>query len=457
MAKKNTLDMTQGPIAKRLFAFALPIFFTLLLQHFYNAADKAVVGRFAVNGKEALAAIGNTSAITACVLNLKTGLATGANIHCSKLRGAGDMVALRKGMHTGVVLSVISGVILGLLGILLSRPVLIALDTPEAIMADSVLYTRVYLAGLPAMSMYNFCTGIMRSHGDTKRPMYILLVCGALNVIMNLVFVIVFKMRVAGVAIATILSQLLSAVCLLKILFDRKDAYGLTVKELRMTGSSVKEILRIGIPSGLNAMVVNFGNVTVQAAVNSFNDTALLAARTVVTDLLNMLIQALHAFALGCVSFAGQCFGAKKYKRIDQLAITTVLCGGGMLLVEALLVTAFPEAVISLFNNDPAVIAVGKTLLLINVWSYMLNAVADVYLNCSKGMGKSVGPTVMNIVGNMLPRVLWVWFIFPMNRTVEWLYVCFPISWLINSVVQVIYYKTVRKKLDREETAEMVQ
>ncbi|MBO5868430.1 MAG: MATE family efflux transporter [Oscillospiraceae bacterium] len=457
MARKNTLDMTQGPIAKRLFAFAIPIFFTLLLQHFYNAADKAVVGRFAINGKEALAAIGASSAINAMVLNLKTGLATGANIHCSKLRGAGDTAALRKGMHTGVVLSVFSGVILGVIGVLISRPVLIVLGTPEAVLPDAVLYMRVYLAGLPAMSMYNFCTGIMRSHGDTKRPMYILLVCGLVNVILNLIFVIVFKLRVAGVAIATIISQLLSAICMLKILFDPKDAYGLTVKELGMTKSSVKEILRIGIPSGLNAMVVNFANVTVQSAVNSFDDTALLAARTVVTDLLNMLIQALHAFALGCVSFAGQCFGAKKYKRIDQLAITTVLCGGGMILVEALLITVFPEAVIGVFNNDPAVIAAGKTLLLINIWGYLLNAVGDVYLNCSKGMGKSIGPTVMNVVGNMLPRVLWVWFVFPLNRTMEWLYLCFPLAWLVNSVLQIIYYKTVRRKLDLEKTAETVQ
>lgn len=449
--------MTQGPLTKKLFAFAIPIFFTLLLQHFYNAADKAVVGQFAENGKDALAAIGATSAISAMLLNLKTGLATGANIHCSNLRGAGDREQLRKAMHTAVVLSVVSGTILGLLGILLSGPVLVALDTPAAVLSDAVLYMRVYMAGMPAISMYNFCTGIMRSHGDTKRPMFILLACGAVNVILNLVFVIVFKMRVAGVAIATIISQLLSAVFLLRILFNSKDAYKLSVKELGMTKRSVKEILRIGIPSGLNAMVVNFANVTVQSAVNSFNDTALMAAKTVVADLLNMLMQALHAFALGCVSFAGQCFGAKKYKRIDKLAMTTVLCGGGMILAEALLVTAFPDAVIGIFNDDPAVLEAGRTLLLINVWGYLLNAVGDVYLNCSKGMGRSIGPTVMNLVGNMLPRIIWVWFFFPMHRTMEWLYLCFPISWLLNSVAQIIYYFCIRKKLDRELALETAQ
>lgn len=454
---KNTLDLTRGPILKRLFSFAVPIFFTLLLQHLYNAADKAVVGRYAVNGKEALAAIGATSAVTAMVLNLKSGLATGVNVHCSKLRGAGDTEGLRKGMHTGVLLSVITGTVLAVIGILLSEPILNALGTPETILEDAVAYMQVYLAGLPAMSLYNFCSGIFRSHGDTKRPMFALLVSGAVNVALNLFFVKVCNMRVVGVAIATTIAQLLSAVCLLSILFNPKDAYRLTFKELHITKSAAKEIFRLGIPAGLNMMVVNFGNVIVQNAVNSFNNTAIIAARTVVTDVMNIFIQAIHAFSLGCVSFAGQCYGAKKYKRIDRLAITTILCGGGLILVEALLVTAFPKQVIGIFNNDPAVLKVGRTILLINTWGYLLNAFSDVLINCVKGMGRSIGPTIMNITANMLPRVLWVLLVFPMHRTIEWLYVCFPVSWLISSVGLVIYYTSVRKKLDKELALETVQ
>lgn len=457
MASKSTLDLTRGPIIKRLFSFAVPIFFTLLLQHLYNAADKAVVGQFAENGKEALAAIGATGAVNAMILNLKTGLATGVNVHCSKLRGAGDTVGLRKGMHTGVLLSVITGTILALIGIAISEPILVALGTPKAILSDAVLYMRVYLAGLPAMSAYNFCSGIFRSHGDTKRPMFILLISGLVNVALNLIFVVVFKMRVAGVAIATTIAQLLSAVCLLKILFDPKDAYQLTFRELRVTKSAAREIFRLGIPAGLNAMVVNLGNVVVQSSVNSFGDPAIIAARTVVSDVMNIFMQAIHAFSLGCVSFAGQCYGAKKYKRIDRLAITTILCGGSFLLIEALLVTFFPNAVIGIFNSDPRVLAVGKSILLINAWGYLLNACSDVLLNCVKGMGRSVGPTVINISANMLPRVLWVWFIFPLHRTVEWLQLCMPFSWFISSVALIIYYISVRKKLDRELTLETAQ
>ena len=258
-------------------------------------------------------------------------------------------------------------------------------------------------------------------------------------------------------AIATTIAQLLSAVCLLKILFDPKDAYQLTFRELHITKSSAKEIFRLGIPAGLNMMVVNLGNVVVQSSANSFGDTAIIAARTVVSDVMNIFMQAIHAFSLGCVSFAGQCYGAKKYKRIDRLAITTILCGGGFLLIEALLVTFFPNAVIGLFNSDPRVLEVGKSILLINAWGYLLNACSDVLLNCVKGMGRSVGPTIMNISANMLPRVLWVWFIFPLHRTVEWLQMCMPVSWLISSVALTIYYIHIRKKLDRELALETAQ
>ena len=457
MVSKNTLDLTRGPIIKRLLSFAVPIFFTLLLQHLYNAADKAVVGQFAKNGKEALAAIGATGAVTAMVLNLKSGLATGVNVHCSKLRGAGDTEGLRKAMHTGVFLSVITGTVLALIGIAISKPILVALGTPKTILPDAVLYMRVYLAGLPAMSAYNFCSGIFRSHGDTKRPMYCLLISGAVNVALNLIFVIVFKMRVAGVAIATTIAQILSAARLLKILFDPKDAYQLTIKELHLDKTATKEIFRLGIPAGLNLMVVNLASAVVQTAVNSFNDTAIIAARTVVADVMNIFIQALHAFSLGCVSFAGQCYGARKYKRIDKLAITTILCGSGLILVEALVVTFFPDAVIGIFNNDPAVLRVGKTILLINVWGYLLNAVNDVLINCVKGMGRSIGPTIINLTAKMLPQVIWVWVFFPMRRTIEWLYLSSPISWLISSVVLVIYYISVRKKLDRQLALEAAQ
>lgn len=457
MASKNTLDLTQGSIAKKLFALAIPMFFTLVLQHFYNVADKAVVGQFAENGKDALAAIGATGSICGLIVNMKAGLSSGVIAHCSKLRGAGDTETLRKSMHTSVLLAVISGAILAAIGIAVSGPMVVFLGTPEAIREDAVLYIRLYMLGLPAMSSYNFCNGILRSHGDTKRPLYILIVSGMINVVLNIVLVVVFKMRVAGVAIATIVSQLFSVACLLKILFDPKDDYKLTFKELRIAKYSLKEIIRIGVPAGVSGMVMNFANLTIQSSVNSFNDTAIIAARVVSGDVNSITYQVVHAFALASVSFAGQCYGAKKYKRIDRLAGTTLLCGGGLLAVVALVCTFFTDAIIGIFNSDPAVLEIGRTLLVIELWGHLLFMVADVLINCLKGMGCSFGPTVMNVVGNMLPKLLWVWFVFPLHRSFWWLYVCIPISWVCTSLAMLCYYMVVRRKLDRQLALETVQ
>lgn len=455
MASKNTLDLTQGSIAKKLFALAIPMFFTLVLQNFYNVADKIVVGRFAENGKDALAAIGATSVICGLLVNMKAGLSSGVIAHCSKLRGAGNMDLLRKSMHTSVLLAVVSGTILAIIGVAISAPLVAFLGTPEVIREDAVLYMRLYALGLPAMSAYNFCNGILRSHGDTKRPLYILIVSGVINVVLNIILVVVFKMRVAGVAIATIASQAFSAMCLVKILFDPKDDYKLTCKELCIAKYSLKEIIRIGVPAGISGMVLNFANMTIQSAVNSFNDTSIIAARVAVGDVNSITYQVVHAFALAGVSFAGQCYGAKKYKRIDRLAGTTLLCGGSLLAAASLVCTFFADGIIRIFNSDPAVLEIGRTLLIIELWVHLLYMVTDVLVNCLKGMGYSLGPTVMHVIGNLLPKLLWVWFVFPLYRSFWWLYVCGPISLIFTAVAIVCYYIVVRKKLDRELALEM--
>ena len=225
VSKKNTLDMTQGPIVKKLFAFALPLILSLVLQQLYNLADRAVVGRFAADGKNALAAIGATSSITALLLNLSNGLASGLNVRCANLRGAGHLKTLRKSMHTGVLLAAALGLLLGVTGILISGSMLDLLGTPDLIRGKSTLYLQIYFAGLPATVIYNFGAAILRAHGDTKRPMYILMISGILNVVLNLLLVVVFKMDVAGVAIATAIAQVLSAFRIMWILFNKKDAY----------------------------------------------------------------------------------------------------------------------------------------------------------------------------------------------------------------------------------------
>lgn len=456
LTKKNTLDMTQGPIAKKLFSFAIPLILSLVLQQLYNLADRAVVGQFAANGKEALAAIGATSSITALLLNMSNGLASGVNVRCSNLKGAGKEETLRKSMHTGVLLAIVAGASLGLIGVVISRPMLLLLGTPEAVLDKATLYMQIYFIGLPATTVYNFGAAILRSHGDTKRPMYILMISGLLNVALNLVLVIGFKMDVAGVAIATAVAQALSAFRVMRILFKKNDAYKLRFKELSFHGKSLKVIISIGVPNGLNGILFSLSNLVVQSSINSFNDTAIIAAKTAAADASNLVYQIIHGFALACVSSSGQCHGAKKHKRIDKLAIQGILCCGSLVTASALLMTFFPKFVIGIFNSSPDVISAGKNILLINTWSYLIYTVSDIYLSCTRGMGKSLGITLMNVAAIILPRMLWIWFVFPQCRTIEFLYLCYPISYTISAIAQIIYFKIVRKKVDRRLAAETV-
>ena len=457
MVKKNTLDMTQGPIVKKLFAFAVPLILSLVLQQMYNLADRAVVGQFAKDGKTALAAIGATSAVTALLLNLSNGLGSGVNVRCSNLKGAGKEKTLRKSMHTGVLLAVVLGAALGLVGIFISRPMLLMLDTPETILDKATLYMQIYFAGLPATVIYNFGAAILRSHGDTKRPMYILMISGLLNVVLNLVLVIGFKMDVAGVAIATAVAQALSAFRVMRILFNKNDAYKLSLKELSFHGKSLKVIISIGVPNGLNGVLFSLSNLVVQSSINSFNDTAIIAAKTAAADASNLVYQIIHGFALACVSSSGQCYGAKKYKRIDQLALKATIACGSLVAAAATLMTLAPGFVIGIFNDSPDVIAAGRNILLINLWSYLLYTVSDVYLSCTRGMGKSLGITLMNIAAIITPRLIWIWFFFPMCKTIEFLYLCYPISYLISAIAQIIYFKMVRKKVDCQYALETAQ
>ena len=457
LTKKNTLDMTQGPIVRQLLVFAMPLIFSLVLQQLYNLADRAVVGQFAENGKDALAAIGATSSITALLLNLSNGLGSGVNVRCANMKGAGKEKTLRKSMHTGVLLAVVLGLALGLIGIFISRPMLKLLDTPETILDKATLYMQIYFAGLPATTVYNFGAAILRAHGDTKRPMYILMISGLLNVVLNLVLVIALKMDVAGVAIATAIAQLLSAFRVMQILFNKKDVYKLSIKELAFHGKSLKVIVSIGVPNGLNGVLFSLSNLVIQSSINSFNDTAIIAAKTAAADASNLVYQIIHGFALACVSSSGQCFGAKKYKRIDELALKGTLTCGSLVAAAAALMTLFPGFVISIFNDSPDVIAAGKNILLINLWGYLLYAVSDVYLSCTRGMGKSLGITLMNIAAIISPRLLWIWFLFPNHRTIEFLYLCYPVSYIISAVAQITYFKIARRKVDRQLAMEMAK
>lgn len=444
MASRHTMDLTTGSVAKKLLIFALPILVSNQLQHLYSAADNIVVGQFA--GKLALAAVGSTGSATVLILNLLNGLSVGANVVCANLRGAKKQKELSQCMHTAILLAALGGIFFSALGVTVARPLLKMMKSPDTVIDQATLYMRIYCLGIPASMLYNFGAGILRAHGDTRRPMIILTVSGVINVCLNLVFVILFRMSVAGVAIATVTSQLISAVSVLTILFSPKGEFKMRFRELRFHRQELCSLVTVGVPCGLNGLVFSVSNVTVQSTVNSFGDTA-MAGSAAAGSINDFIYLVLSGFYTACVSFSGQCFGAHKFRRIDQLLLRSILMCAGVVSLMATAVTVFPRQVLSLYNKDAEVLTAAIPKLLIIAWSYIIYTLSELTLGCLRGMGKSGIPTLLNACFICVPRLLWIWFIVPLHPSMGLLYICYPVSYVFNSAALGIYYFYCRRKI----------
>ena len=443
MNKRHSMDFTTGSVSKKLVLFALPILASNILQQLYNAADRAVVGQFA--GKTALAAVGSTGSATTMLLNIFIGLAVGANIVSSNLLGARKTEELRRNMHTSILLALFCGVMLMGIGVFVCEPLLRLMSCPDTVIDQATLYMRIYFCGVPASLMYNFGSGILRTHGDSKRPMRILALSGIVNVVLNLILVIVFHMSVAGVALATIASQYVTAVWVLLILFDPKGEYQLSVKELKLHKKELISIIRVGLPCGLNGIVYSFSNVVIQSTVNSFGDT-LIAGNVAADGITGFIYQVIAATYSASVSFAGQCYGAGKIKRINRLMGTAMLLSSSVLAVLCGIMTACPRLLLSIYNSDPTVIELGIPKMLIVGWAYILYGLSDIILACLRGMRKTAIPTVFNIMCVCGVRMFWVLFVFPLSPTTTVLYLCYPVSYTFSVAALGIYYIFVYRK-----------
>lgn len=446
MGKSRTMDLTEGPILKKLITFAVPVLLTALMNHTFTVADRIVVGRFAENGTHALAAVGATGILTALLVSLFSGLTIGVDVICANKRGARDQEALDRCMHSAVVLGVLVGVAIALLGIFTARPFLIWMNTPADILDDSVLYVRIYCLGLPALSLNGFGGGILRAHGDTKRPMYNLAVAGIVNVVLNLILVVGFRMSVAGVAVATAVSQYVSAFLKILILFSPRDIYKLKWKKLRMDREANWRIIRVGIPCSLNSMGFSVANLFLQSAVNTFGSVA-IAGKTAALDISTLILQGINTAHTSCVTFIGQCYGAKKYDRVHKTWKKSQLLCFVYVLATAAVCTLFSDQLLGLFTDSKEAIEAGRGLLLMNAWGYFLYGIANVSMGCLRGMGRSSLSNTMNFLGIFVPRLLWVTFVFPLYHNITFLYLCNPISWLIIATAQCVYYFYCRKKL----------
>lgn len=444
MKPKRLNDFTTGPITKQLVLFTIPLLLSTLLQIFYNAADRAVAGKY--GGDLALAAVGSTGSATAILLGLINGLSAASNVIISNFIGAHKEKEKQDAMHTSMLVAAVCGAFMAVVGVLLAKPILRLMHSPEDVIDGASLYMRIYLAGSPFSMIYNFGSAILRSHGDTKRPTIILSITGLLNVLCNLFFAIVCHMPVAGVALATIIAQAVSAVWVVWILFNPKDDFRMKWTSLRLHKNHLASIIRIGVPCGLNPIVFNFANALLQSTINTFGAT--LIAGNVAADSINTFVYAVPAsLYTSCVSFSGQCYGAGKYDRLTKAMRSAMLIGGGLTILIGAVIIAFPRVFLGFFATDPAVVDAGIFKLSIMMLTIIPYTLGQVLMGVLRGMRKSTGPTVINAFAVCLPRVLWILFIFPLNPTPFMLYLCLPVSNVLDFTALLIYYLRSQKEL----------
>ncbi len=441
------IDMCEGPLFQKIIAFAIPIMLSGLLQLAFNAADLMVVGNFC--GNDSVAAVGSTSALVQLLVNFFMGISSGAGVVVAQSIGEGNAEKIRKTVHTIMPLALCSGLLLTLLGVLCTESILIWMGTPSDILPLAALYTRIYFCGTISSMVYNFGAAILRADGDTKRPLYFLTTAGVVNVLLNLVFVIVLHMDVAGVALATILSQTVSAVLVVWALTNRNGNCTFNWRRMRFCKQPLLSILRIGIPAGVQASTFSLANVIIQSSVNSFGAVAMsgAAAAQNLTGFLHVCTNSFHHAAL---NFTGQNYGAKKFDRIKR---TVLICVSSAMVLGLLIGVAmyvFATPLLSLYiPHSTLAIRYGTMRLLIATVPYFLVGIMDVFTGVMRGMGSSTVPMFVTIFANCLMRVVWVFTVFRFWGTWESLYLAYPVSWTCGTLVIVICFLCLFRKKQR--------
>ena len=438
------IDMIHGPLAGKLLVFAIPLMLSSILQLLFNAADVIVVGRW--SGKEALAAVGSNTSLINLMVNLFVGFSVGTNVVVARDLGAGREEDVRDSVHTSIALSLVSGVVLMGLGLLLSRQMLELMGSPEDVIDLAALYLRIYFCGMPGNMLYNFGAAILRAQGDTKRPLYFLTAAGIINVILNLVFVIVFHMDVAGVALATIISQYVSAILVLLTLMRDKGPLRVDLRALRLDMKVVRRILQVGLPAGFQGMVFSISNVVIQSSINSFGSTV-VAGSAASSNIEGFVYAGMNAFYQTALTFTSQNYGACECKRVDRIMGLCLLYSGLIGLVLGNLAYLFGYPLGSIYApGQEEVIAQAVDRLSICCTTYFLCGLMDTQVGVLRGIGYSVVPMIVSLVGSCALRLLWVATIFQLNRTPEMLYLSYPVSWAITAATHFVFFLFIRKR-----------
>lgn len=444
--KKNKyeIDMCNGSIMDKLISFSLPLMLSGILQLMFNAVDIVVVGRF--SGSQALAAVGSTTALINIFTNLFIGISLGANVLAARFYASGKEKEMSETVHTAITLALISGIIMAVVGLVLAKLALELMGTPSDVIELSTLYMRIYFCGMPFFMLYNYGAAILRAVGDTKRPLIFLIISGVANAGLNMILVIIFHMGVAGVGIGTVISQLISCILVLRCLYKSEGCYQLRFSKLRIQKVYLRQIFQVGIPAGIQSTVINFSNALLQSSVNSFGSTA-MAGYTAANNILGFLYVSVNAVTQACMSFTSQNYGVGKYKRMDRVLINCLILSVVISGILGCGSYAFGTEVLKVYTEDPKVIQCGLEILSMTTVTYFLCGIMDLFPGALRGMGRSGVPMILSIIGTVGTRIVWIFMLFPQHRSLEFLFISYPASWLFTIVMQVICFYFVRKQV----------
>lgn len=445
-SNKYEIDMCNGTIMDKLISFSLPLVLSGILQLMFNAVDIVIVGRY--TGSEALAAVGSTTALINVFTNLFIGISLGANVLAARCYASKKDKEMSDTVHTAITFALISGIAMVLAGILFARGALELMGTPEDVIGLSGLYMRIYFAGMPFFMTYNYGAAILRAVGDTKRPLFFLLIAGVINAGLNMILVIVFHMGVAGVAIATVFSQMISSILVLRCLCKTKASYQLHFSKLSINGSYLAHIFLVGIPAGIQSTVINFSNILLQSSVNSFGSIA-MAGYTAANNIFGFLFVTANSFTQACMSFTSQNYSVGKWKRMDRVLIDCMILSVAVLLTLGGGVYLFGPKLLRLYTTEPEVISCGMEILLYTTVTYFLCGLMDLFPGALRGMGHSAVPMILSIIGTVGTRIVWIFWIFPAHRSLDILFISYPASWIVTIIMQVICFYFVRRKVHR--------
>lgn len=445
-----TIDMCSGPLMGKLLRFSVPLMLSGILQLLFNAADIVVVGQF--DSSDAMAAVGSTSSLNNLIVNLFLGLSAGGSVVVAQYFGMKSRQDAEETVHTAILLGFISGLVLVAAGMFLAEPMLVLMGTTPDVIDQSVLYMRIVFAGMPAMMVYDFGAGILRAVGDTRRPLVYLFCGGVVNVAFNLFFVIVCHLGVAGVAIGTVMSQCIAAFLTVRCLMKTEDCYGIRLRELRIVKHKLLRILRVGVPTGIQGAMFSISNVVIQSSINSFDSSIIVAGNTASGNIEGFVYTAMNAFYQASLTFTSQNVGAHQTRRILPVLGWSLLCVTVVGVATGVLAVLFGPQLLGIYSPDEEVIAYGLERLRLICLTYFLCGTMDVVTGSIRGLGPSVTPAVISLLGVCGLRIVWIYTVFAAHRSLMVLYLSYPVSWLITLVVNIIcfavFFKRWKKRIE---------